>query len=762
MGFKQETNDPIIGKLRKGTPDDPYKKIIETLQVYNGKALLSEIPNRFEKVIVTGLLQPMKEVLSGDLSENTYRVDYTHGVVFFHAKIEAQYLVFKYMGRGAQFFPASRIYLHDGKGNLTADDKFRDIDREITNQTSRVDTLIKENPQPSEVIDTRVDRNGKVFPTAKHRIDEEQKKIEESYTDSNGKRYVSLKDRMDAELKNVEDAYFGKDGRTYYSLKDRLDTSDDTVQSSAYYQGVKTEKFRDSVSQTTYYITTIPHKDKDGSVIKLKRGFGKDMPNGGQKETARDFANRHNATLTINASSHNVTTSKAKGTDIYNGKVQHPPETTLVYNHVLAFKPDNTLGYFSAYTDPTTILNNGFDNALTGFLPLIMDGASAGSGILNQYPSGTAPHPRQVIAQFPNKDILVLTCDGRTVDDNGMTSADLIRILLPYGVQFAFMLDGGGSTSTVVRGTFINKPIDSSGTEERPIPDFLYFAKEPQTIRDIDIMETNELIGNVMKKTTDLETRLMNKVNLHLGYARLKAPAGYKQQGIEIWEGDIKKNKLYTREDEFGYYDYINKNFMFRVTKEGNLSTRKGTLGEFHKFSKFAQDLNTININGMYWTTSESKNIPNGSVSWAIMHFQPNENTFLQVAFPFSEIREYPRMRRMVAGKIEDWTTLGTNIWLTLPLQNGASPHNSRSPKYTKIGNIVYIIGEIQNKLGDIATLPAGYRPRNYPLTFITSLAASNPEASSKISIDTNGVVTVLGNSNTSSGIVINISFVVE
>ena len=154
MSFKQETNDPIIGKLRKGTPDDPYKRIVETLQIINGTAQLTEIPNRFDKVIVTGLLYEMREVKDGELSENTYRVDYTQGVVFFHADIEAQYLVFKYVGRGAHFFPANRIYLTYDEDFGNAEVKFKDIDRELTMQSSRVDTLLRMNPQPSEVIDT--------------------------------------------------------------------------------------------------------------------------------------------------------------------------------------------------------------------------------------------------------------------------------------------------------------------------------------------------------------------------------------------------------------------------------------------------------------------------------------------------------------------------------------------------------------------------------------------------------------------------------
>ena len=197
MGFKQDTNDPIIGKLRKGTPDDPHKRIVETLQVINGTAQLTEIPTRFDKVIVTGLLYDMYEVQDGELTENTFRVDYTQGVVFFHANIEAQYLVFNYMGRGAHFFPSSRIYLTYDKEFPNAEVKFKDVDRELLMQRNRIENLIQASPQPSEVVDIRVDWKGKVFPTSKARVDDMQKKMEFTLTGSNGRKYDSMSERFD-------------------------------------------------------------------------------------------------------------------------------------------------------------------------------------------------------------------------------------------------------------------------------------------------------------------------------------------------------------------------------------------------------------------------------------------------------------------------------------------------------------------------------------------------------------------------------------
>lgn len=197
MGFRQETNDPIIGKLRKGFGDDPYIRIVETLQVMSGKAHLSEIPEKFDKVIVTGALYPMQEVLSGELSENTYRVDYANGVVFFHSDLNAQYLMFQYKGRGAHFFPSTRVYLKYDNILFTVENKFQDVDRELLMQAARVNNLINANPQPSEIVDIRVDYFGKVHSTAKTRIDALQKTIHDASFGLDGKAYGTLKSRLD-------------------------------------------------------------------------------------------------------------------------------------------------------------------------------------------------------------------------------------------------------------------------------------------------------------------------------------------------------------------------------------------------------------------------------------------------------------------------------------------------------------------------------------------------------------------------------------
>src|SRR5699024_6780096 len=108
----------------------------------------------------------------------------------------------------------------------------------------------------------------------------------------------------------------------------------------------------------------------------------------------------------------------------------------------------------------------------------------------NDYsPSTILSHPRQAIAQLPNKDLIFFSCDGRenNADDmieKGMTLTEVAETLLDhYDIQFAYNLDGGGSASSVVRSHKLNKSMDSRKTEERKVLDFLYIGRDTVQLR---------------------------------------------------------------------------------------------------------------------------------------------------------------------------------------------------------------------------------------------------------------------------------------
>ncbi len=229
-------------------------------------------------------------------------------------------------------------------------------------------------------------------------------------------------------------------------------------------------KYYDSPSATYYFLTRISHKDKDGKLIKLRLAHA-DKDGG---ETVRAFALRTNSTLAFNASTQREegTGIRPQGVQVLGGKVVYDLTTTA---WALGIKDDNELVAYAPTVKGDAILNGGVKNALTAFGPLIQNGITVSTDLMKLRGNYAEKNPRQVIAQLANKDILFLSCGGRGFDGEGMLATDVVRILHTHGVKFAYMLDGGGSTSTVVEGELVTKQIDGNGTRDRLRPNFLYF-----------------------------------------------------------------------------------------------------------------------------------------------------------------------------------------------------------------------------------------------------------------------------------------------
>lgn len=79
-------------------------------------------------------------------------------------------------------------------------------------------------------------------------------------------------------------------------------------------------------------------------------------------------------------------------------------------------------------------------------------------------------HPRTAIAKLASGKLLLVTVDGRQPGISvGMSLDMLANLLLEFGADAAINLDGGGSTTMVVRDKVVNRPSDPTG--ERPVSD---------------------------------------------------------------------------------------------------------------------------------------------------------------------------------------------------------------------------------------------------------------------------------------------------
>jgi hypothetical protein len=81
-------------------------------------------------------------------------------------------------------------------------------------------------------------------------------------------------------------------------------------------------------------------------------------------------------------------------------------------------------------------------------------------------------HPRTAIGRLADGRIVLVVVGGRQPYHSlGMTLSELAVFLRQLGVIDALNLDGGGSSTLVVRGVVINLPSDETG--ERPVSDVL-------------------------------------------------------------------------------------------------------------------------------------------------------------------------------------------------------------------------------------------------------------------------------------------------
>lgn len=242
----------------------------------------------------------------------------------------------------------------------------------------------------------------------------------------------------------------------------------------SYKDDVSIHHKRNTEVGTTYQVTVINKKKFDGTTTKATiEGTSPSNPLGdGKNANVPSFAKDKDYLHIINGGIYLVASGEADGITIINGKILKATGTQQfsAEQYVLGITAS---GDMKAYINKTAeaILADGAVYALTGFVPLVQGGAPVENGVLAVCPHYNARHPRQIVGILADGNYFTFCCDGRTDNENGMTLRECIdTITHDLDVRFAFNLDGGGSTQTVVGKKQINRVIDG-----RTIPNVIVF-----------------------------------------------------------------------------------------------------------------------------------------------------------------------------------------------------------------------------------------------------------------------------------------------
>ena len=241
----------------------------------------------------------------------------------------------------------------------------------------------------------------------------------------------------------------------------------------------KTDRMSVSIEQKqkdgmTYFVCDIQLTD----VSQLRTAFAGDSFTSGIYEAVSDIAGRYSPVLAINA---DFCRYHRNGVIIRNGEVLRRQNIT---KHHLLIVDEN--GDLSAQTDRSGkqgLVANKLEQANTWqtfeFGPVLVENGEAATLPSTFYVNCHDGYyePRTAIGQIGPLHYIVIVVDGRREGySTGASIPQLQQLFLEEGAQFAFNLDGGGSTTLYFLGEVINMP---SGGKERSVSDVLMFMANP-------------------------------------------------------------------------------------------------------------------------------------------------------------------------------------------------------------------------------------------------------------------------------------------
>ena len=262
------------------------------------------------------------------------------------------------------------------------------------------------------------------------------------------------------------DAYVDNFAGNIENLSDRIEKNKKYINYDNYYSEVTYTKER--FYDTDCYFVTIPKTDNNGDEIELYIG------DAGANGSPITYARENHTTFTSNATL-NHGGSIGVGSLIANGEIIRDVDTSSWQydaNLYLGIKANRELvEYPFKGTTADQMLNDGCIQAWDVYYKILENGEVLDMSNVSVADSGvpTNKHPRQCLGQKADGTIIMLSCDARTPINAGLTSEESAQLLLDKGCVNAWNLDGGGSTSTMIKEAKLNRNIDGDGTSDRKI-----------------------------------------------------------------------------------------------------------------------------------------------------------------------------------------------------------------------------------------------------------------------------------------------------
>lgn len=229
-----------------------------------------------------------------------------------------------------------------------------------------------------------------------------------------------------------------------------------------------------SISLSTYYENSTKIYVADvtlRSAEYLRTAFANDSYGRNIKAATSEIAAAHDAVLAVNGDFYGA---QERGIVIRNGVLYRE---TAADSDILCIYADGTMKTYAANERTAQELTaEGVWQAFSFGPALLKDGAvtvSAGEEVGR----AMASNPRTAVGMISPLHYVFVVSDGRTAESAGLSLSELAAFMQKLGVQTAYNLDGGGSSTMYFQGQVVNNPTTGgSRIRERSVSDIVYIG----------------------------------------------------------------------------------------------------------------------------------------------------------------------------------------------------------------------------------------------------------------------------------------------
>lgn len=220
---------------------------------------------------------------------------------------------------------------------------------------------------------------------------------------------------------------------------------------------------------TNIYVADITLSSADYLKTALaKASYGKNIT-----ETSSNMASDNNAILAVNGDFYGAQNS---GYVIRNGTIYRDTVSDSSQEDLVIYKDGTIEIVTEGSVTASQLLSKGAEQVLS-FGPGLIKNGQISVTSSEEVGKAQASNPRTAIGIIDDLHYVMVVSDGRTSESKGLSLYQLASFMKTLGVESAYNLDGGGSSTMVFNGTVINKPTtNGSQILERSVSDIVYIG----------------------------------------------------------------------------------------------------------------------------------------------------------------------------------------------------------------------------------------------------------------------------------------------